>query len=65
MCLAIPGKIIAINNDVATIDYGEIKTIARVLNKKYKVGDFVLVKNKLVVELVPPKQVEAFLKNLK
>lgn len=65
MCLEIPGKIIAIEKDVATIDYGSEKRKARIIEGDYKNGDFVVVQNRIIIEKVPESQVKDWLKLLK
>ena len=51
MCLTIPGKIVKIEGDIATLDYGSEKRDAKIIEGDYKVGDFVLVQAKVVVEI--------------
>jgi hydrogenase expression/formation protein HypC len=57
MCLAIPGKIVKIEEDRAVVEYynGE-KTNAKIVEGNYKEGDYVIVQAKLVVEKVPKKE---------
>lgn len=43
MCLAIPGRIIAIEGENATVDYGGIKKNANVSLIDCSIGDFVIV----------------------
>lgn len=64
MCLSIPGKIIKIESDVATIDYGSEKRKARIIDGDYEVGDYVLVSAKIVSEKIPVEQVSEWLKML-
>ena len=61
MCLAIPGKIITINKDTATVDYGSEKRQAKIIEGDFKVGDFVIVQGKIVIEKVPEEQVQGWL----
>ena len=61
MCLAIPGKIIEIKKDVATIDYGSEKRQAKILLGNFKEGEFVIAQNQIVVEKVPREQVKGWL----
>ena len=56
MCLAIPGKIIEIKDDVAIVEYGKEKREAKLLEKNLKVGDYVIVQNKFVMQKVPEKE---------
>jgi len=54
MCLSVPGKIIKIKGDKATVDYqGEKREASLVLKKEARVGDFVIVSAKFVMEIVP------------
>ncbi len=63
MCLAVPGKIMRIQNEVATIDYGSEKRKAKVIGEKeYKVGDYVMVMGRVVVQKIPRKKAIASLK---
>lgn len=65
MCLTIPGKIIKIEGDVATLDYGSEKREAKIVEGDYKVGDCVLVQAKIVVEKVSEEQMKGWLEVLK
>ncbi len=56
MCLAFPGKIVEIKGEDAVVDYGDEKREARLLNKDIKLGDYVVVQNKLILQKVPEKQ---------
>jgi hydrogenase expression/formation protein HypC len=61
MCLAIPGKIISIENKTATVDYGSEKRQASIVVGDFFVGDFVVVQGRIVVEKVPLEQVQQWL----
>jgi len=65
MCLAIPGKITAIKKKMATVDYGDQKTEAKIFIGDFKIGDYVIVQGKIVVEKVPKNQVKQWQKFLK
>ncbi|MDP1729452.1 MAG: HypC/HybG/HupF family hydrogenase formation chaperone [archaeon] len=65
MCLAIPGKIIEIEDSLATIDYGSEKRVAKIVEGNYKIGDFVIVQGKIVIEKVPKSQVSGWLELVK
>ena len=52
MCRAIPGKIIEIKNKMALVDYEGIKRQAKIIHGDFKVGDVVVVSNKIVVEKI-------------
>ena len=66
MCLAIPGKIIRIKDDVALVDYGSEKRQGKIVDGEYSIGDYVIIQGGLVIEKIPEKQamdwLEAFLK---
>ncbi len=64
MCLAVPGKIVAIKDDFATVDYGSEKRQARLI-EKFKVGEFVIVQGGIAVEKIPKKEAEEALRNYK
>ena len=65
MCLAIPGKIVKIKGNIATIDYGSEKREAKIVEGKFKVNDFVIVQGKIVIEKIPKNQVRGWLELLK
>ncbi len=65
MCLAIPGKIISIKQDIAVIDYGSEKRKARIVEGDYAAGDYVIVQGKIVIEKVPEEQVQGWLQIIK
>jgi len=64
MCLTIPGKIIKIENNIATLDYGSEKREAKIIEQGFKVGDFVLVQAKIVIEKVSEEQMKGWLEVL-
>ncbi|MDO8555567.1 MAG: HypC/HybG/HupF family hydrogenase formation chaperone [Nanoarchaeota archaeon] len=61
MCLAIPGKIVKIEQQIATVDYGSEVRSARIVEGDFQVGDFVIVQGKIVIEKVPAEQVAGWL----
>ena len=61
MCLSYPGKIIKISKDLATIDYTSEKRKAKLISKKLKIGDYVIVQGKIVIEKVDKKSAEKWL----
>ncbi|MFH1376226.1 MAG: HypC/HybG/HupF family hydrogenase formation chaperone [Candidatus Woesearchaeota archaeon] len=65
MCLAIPGKIIEIKDEIATVDYGSEKREARIVDGDFNVDDYVIVQGKLVIEKVPEEQVRGWLELVK
>jgi len=64
MCLAIPGKVIEIKGENVVVDYGKEKREARIVEGSYKVGDFVIVQGKIVIEKVPEEQVKGWIELL-
>ncbi|NQV08488.1 HypC/HybG/HupF family hydrogenase formation chaperone [Candidatus Woesearchaeota archaeon] len=64
MCLAYPGKIVKIDGDMATIDYDTEKRSAKMIDK-FNVGDYVIVQGKIVIQKVPKKDAEEFIKMVK
>ncbi|MAG39089.1 HypC/HybG/HupF family hydrogenase formation chaperone [Candidatus Woesearchaeota archaeon] len=54
MCFSVPGKIESIKGEQAIIDYqGEKRTASIALKKDSKVGDYVIVNAKFVMEKLP------------
>jgi hydrogenase expression/formation protein HypC len=59
VCLAIPGKIIEIdeNNEHATVDYGDgTKRKANISLVKVKIGDYILVHAGFAIEVLDEKE---------
>ncbi|NOR84938.1 HypC/HybG/HupF family hydrogenase formation chaperone [archaeon] len=56
MCLAIPGKIIKIDGDTATIDYDGITKTAKITLITPKIGDHVLVHAGFAIEILKNKE---------
>lgn len=57
MCLSVPGKIIEISGDKAIVDYqGEKREVSTALKKDLKVGDYVIVSAKFVMEIIPEEE---------
>ena len=56
MCLALPGKIIKIEGEIATVDYGSLKREANITLVNVKVGDYVLVHVGFAIEKVDEKR---------
>ncbi len=56
MCLAIPGKIIKIENGTATVDYGSVRAEASLrVVPQAKVGDTAIVHAGFVIQLLDEK----------
>ncbi len=65
MCLAIPGKVIKVEGDQATLDYGdEQRVVGAQFVPDLEVGEYVLVQAKMIVQKVPKDQAEKFLESL-
>jgi len=65
MCLAIPGKIIKIKGNEAVVQYPKEKRKANLIEKNFKVGDYVYVSSKIVVQKIPKKEALQCLKLFK
>lgn len=65
MCFTIPGKIIAINNNRATVVYAHESRTATIVTGTYAVEDYVIVQAEMVIEKVPKEQAEAWNEFLK
>ena len=53
MCLQVPGKVIKVEENKVIIDYDIEKRQALIADIKPKVGDWVIVVGKFIVDLVP------------
>jgi len=62
MCLAIPGRIVKIKSNVAIVDYKTEQREGRIVEGHCKKGDYVIVQGGLVIEKIPKKQAEDWLK---
>ena len=56
MCLAVPGKIVKIEKDEATIDYELEMRKGKIVEGDFKVGDFVIVQGGFIITKVPEKE---------
>ncbi|MFH1650330.1 MAG: HypC/HybG/HupF family hydrogenase formation chaperone [Candidatus Woesearchaeota archaeon] len=56
MCLAVPGKIVKIVDDMATIDYGPEQREAMIIEGEYSVGEYVIVQGKIVAMKIPEEE---------
>ena len=65
MCLAIPGKIIKIEDNDATIEYPGENRVAKIVDGDFKVGDYVFVSAQIVVQKLSEKEALASLKEWK
>jgi hydrogenase assembly chaperone HypC/HupF len=62
MCLAVPGKIVKISKDSATVDYGTEKRNGKIIEQGYKVGDYVIIQGGIVAIKVEKKEAKEALK---
>ena len=65
MCMAIPGKVIKIEKDFATIKYIDNTIIKAKILESCKKGYYVIVQAKMVVQKVPKSDAEKAFKLLK
>ena len=56
MCLAIPGKIVKVDGNTAVIDYGVKQVLANNSLTNAKVGDYVIISGKFIVQVVPEEE---------
>jgi hydrogenase expression/formation protein HypC len=66
MCLSIPGKVVEIEENKFVIDY---ETERRIVNlsviEDLKLGDYVIVSNKIIVNKVPKEEALKYLEMIK
>lgn len=62
MCLAIPGKVVAINGDNADIDFGGVIKQTNVSMVEAKVGDWVVIHAGFAIEIMDDEEAEETLK---
>ena len=62
MCLAVPGRIIRIDGDTATVDYGEQRREGKILEGGYAVGDYVIIQGGLIMMKVDKEEAEEALR---
>jgi hydrogenase maturation factor len=58
----VPGKIIAIDGQTATVDYGTEKRTGTIVEGEYQVGDYVLIQGQIIIDKVPKDEAEQALK---
>ena len=56
MCLAVPGKVVSIEGDVATVDFGGIKREANISLVDASVGRYVLIHAGYAIEVLDEKE---------
>lgn len=62
MCLAIPGRVVSIRGDRATVDYGGTVTEANISLVKPAVGEYVIVHAGFAIEKLDVREAERTLK---
>jgi hydrogenase expression/formation protein HypC len=62
MCLAIPGKIIKISGDMATIEYPGQTREAKIIEGEYSIGDYVFVSAQIIVQKITEEEAMISLK---
>lgn len=65
MCLAIPGRIVKISGDTATIEYPGQTREAKIIGGEYSVGDYVFVSAQIIVQKISEEEALASLKEWK
>ena len=60
MCLTIPGRVVGISGDLASVDYGEdgVRNNINISLVKANVGDYVLVQSGFAVRLLSESEAE-------
>ena len=56
MCLAMPGKIVKIEGDMATIEYPGQTRQAMIVEGDYSIGEYVFVSVQVIVQKIPEKE---------
>lgn len=59
MCVAVPGKVIDIKDNIATIDYSGNHVQARTGVVDVEIGDFALVHAGLVIQVLPEDEAQS------
>lgn len=62
MCLAIPGKVIAINGDTGDIDFGGVTRQTNLSMVEAKVGDWVVIHAGFAIEVMDEEDAQETLK---
>jgi hydrogenase assembly chaperone HypC/HupF len=65
MCLQVPGKVIKIDKNKAIIDYDIEKRSAMIVDIKPKIGDWVLVVGRFIVDIVSEAEAKESLEHWK
>lgn len=62
MCLAVPGKIIAINEKMAEVDYGGVSRETNVSMVDAKVGDYVIIHAGFAIQIIDEDEAKETIK---
>ncbi|MBD3202785.1 HypC/HybG/HupF family hydrogenase formation chaperone [Candidatus Woesearchaeota archaeon] len=65
MCLAVPGKVIKINDDKAVVDFDGIKKEVSVMLVEPKIDDYVLVHAGFAIEILDKEKAKQGIKVLR
>ncbi len=66
MCLVIPGKVKSVAGEKAIVDYEvEEREVGTALVPDVKVGEYVLVQAKMIVQVIPEEEAKAALETIK
>jgi hydrogenase maturation factor len=58
----VPGKIVSIKDDVATVDYGLEQRTGTIIEGEYAAGDYVIIQGGIIAMKIPQEEAEASLK---
>jgi len=65
MCPSVPGRVVAVEGTVATLDVDGTRTTADARLTPVRPGDFVLVYHGLIIRILDPKEAKERLQTLK
>ena len=65
MCLAVPGKIVKIDGDTATVDYEVEKRQGKILEGEYNEGDYVIIQAGIIMAKIDPNEAKETLELFK
>jgi hydrogenase expression/formation protein HypC len=62
MCLAVPGKIVSVNGELAVVDFGGVQRETNVSLVEAKVGDYVIVHAGFAIQIVDEEDAKETIK---
>lgn len=62
MCLAVPGKIVSISDELAVVDFGGVQRQTNVSLVEAKVGDYVIVHAGFAIQIVDEEDAKETIK---